>query len=56
MALEIDRIVMIAAGESSVRDVIAFPKNQVARDLMMGAPSGVPEGAMRELGLRVMRE
>ena len=38
MALGIDRIVMIACGEVDLREVIAFPKNQAARDLMMDAP------------------
>ncbi len=53
MALGIDRIAMIACGETSIRDVIAFPKNQVARDLMMDAPSAVPEKSLRELGLAI---
>jgi aspartyl-tRNA synthetase len=51
MALGIDRIAMLACGETSIRDVIAFPKNQAARDLMMDAPSTVPESALRDLGL-----
>jgi len=53
MALGIDRIAMLACGETSIRDVIAFPKNQGARDLMMEAPSGVPQKSLRELGLTV---
>ena len=53
MALGIDRIAMIACGEPNIRDVIAFPKNQGARDLMMDAPSPVPDKSLRELGLRV---
>jgi aspartyl-tRNA synthetase len=52
MALGIDRIVMLACGEENIREVIAFPKNQVGRDLMMDAPSHVPEQNLRELYLR----
>ncbi|HEV2737450.1 MAG TPA: aspartate--tRNA ligase [Candidatus Elarobacter sp.] len=54
MALGIDRIVMIACGESNIRDVTAFPKNQMARDVMMDAPSSVPAAALNELGLRIV--
>jgi aspartyl-tRNA synthetase len=52
MALGIDRIVMIACGEENLREVTAFPKNQVARDLMMDAPAPVPEQLLRDLHLR----
>jgi aspartyl-tRNA synthetase len=52
MALGIDRIVMIACRETDLREVVAFPKNQVARDVMMDAPTGVPEALLRELYLR----
>jgi len=52
MALGIDRIVMIAQGEENLREVIAFPKNQVFRDVMMEAPSPVPENLLRDLYLR----
>jgi aspartyl-tRNA synthetase len=52
MALGIDRIVMLAVGETNIRDVIAFPKNQLARDVMMDAPTPVPERLLRDLALR----
>ena len=52
MALGIDRIVMIACGEENIREVIAFPKNQGARDLMMDAPSPVPDQLIADLHLR----
>jgi aspartyl-tRNA synthetase len=53
MALGVDRIVMLACSETTIRDVIAFPKNQVARDLMMDAPSTVPDQSLKDLGLRI---
>jgi len=53
MALGLDRIAMLACGETSIRDVIAFPKNQMARDVMMDAPSPVPDASLRDLGLTI---
>jgi aspartyl-tRNA synthetase len=47
----IDRTVMLLARERTIREVIAFPKNQSAADLMMGAPSEVDERQLRDLGL-----
>jgi aspartyl-tRNA synthetase len=53
MAWGIDRIAMLACGETAIRDVIAFPKNQMARDLMLEAPSPLPAAQLRELGLEL---
>jgi len=52
MALGVDRMVMLACGEENIREVIAFPKNQVGRDVMMDAPSPVPERLLRDLYLK----
>jgi len=48
----IDRIVMMLAGERNIREVIAFPMNQRAQDLMMGAPSRASRKQLRELRLK----
>jgi len=52
IALGLDRIVAILAGEGSIRDVIAFPKTAQAVDLMAGAPSTVDKRQLRELHLK----
>src|SRR3569832_2046420 len=52
IALGLDRIVATLCGETSIREVIAFPKTANAVDLMAGAPSGVDPKQLRELHLK----
>ena len=52
----VDRIVMLLAGKENIREVIAFPLNQQAQDLMMGAPGEVSAKQLRELSLRIVAD
>ena len=54
IALGIDRIVMLLCGEENLREVVLFPMNQRAEDLMMGAPSEVTPQQLRELHIRTV--
>ncbi|AAV89339.1 aspartate--tRNA(Asp/Asn) ligase [Zymomonas mobilis subsp. mobilis ZM4 = ATCC 31821] len=49
----VDRMVMLLAGEPNIREVVLFPMNQKAEDLMMGAPAAVSERQLKELSLRI---
>ena len=55
IALGVDRIIALLAGESSIREVIAFPKTASATDLMCDAPATVDPEQLTELGLKILK-
>ena len=52
----IDRIVMLIAGVENIREVIAFPMNQQAQDLMMNAPSEISSDQLKEIGVKIIEK
>lgn len=49
----VDRMVMLIAGEESIREIIPFPMNKTAQDVMMGAPSGVDEKQLKDVHIKI---
>lgn len=56
IAAGIDRVVAIMAGEDAIREVMPFPKTGDAKDLMMGAPSRISEGQLKDVHIRLGKE
>jgi aspartyl-tRNA synthetase len=56
IAWGVDRIVMLFCNEPNIREVIAYPKDQKAKDLMLGSPSAMPSEQIAELGIKIVEE
>jgi len=56
IALGLDRLVMLVAGEQSIREVMAFPKNNRGMDLMSSSPAEVDSKQLRDLGIKLEGE
>lgn len=54
IAFGLDRIVMLFRNEPNIREVMAFPKDQKAKDTMLWAPSPMPNAQLDELGLKIV--
>ena len=52
----VDRMVMLLAGEDSIREIIPFPMNKNAQDVMMGAPAEVEEKQLRDVHIQIIKE
>jgi aspartyl-tRNA synthetase (EC 6.1.1.12) len=52
----VDRMIMLLAGEESIREIIAFPMNKNAQDIMMDAPSAVEQSQLDELHIAIVSE
>ena len=52
----VDRMVMLIAGEESIREIIPFPMNKTAQDVMMGAPAAVDERQLRDVHIQIVEE